>query len=62
MKKSLILLVLILVCCSKPEPNPKIEIYNASIESIIDKGLHEYVGDFIMNINNLDQNIQKQFF
>lgn len=36
MKKSLILLVLILVCCSKPEPNPKIEIYNASIESIID--------------------------
>ena len=33
-----------------------------TIESIIDKGLHEYVGDFIMNINNLDQNIQKQFF
>lgn len=36
MKKSLILLVLILVCCSKPEPNPKIEIYNPSIESILD--------------------------
>ena len=33
-----------------------------TIESIIDKGLHEYVGDFIMNINNLDKNIQKQFF
>ena len=37
-------------------------VKNNNIETIIEQGLHEYVGDFIMNINNLDQNIQKQFF
>ena len=33
-----------------------------SIKSIIDNGLHEYIGSFISKINNLDLNIQEQFF
>lgn len=37
-------------------------VKNNSIDSIIEEGLHEYIGNFIININNLDQNIQKQFF
>ena len=36
MKKTLLLILITLISCSDPVPNSKIEIYDSSIESIID--------------------------
>ena len=36
MKKTLLLILITLISCSDPIPNSKIEIYDSSIESIID--------------------------